>query len=120
MNLGAALVSAFHRAPAGVRGTVKFTRKDGCTASAEAVGAPAKSMQAAVTADQFASSLEIIERHRRLSVLAKGLDFPPRPGMIAEWGVADGGSPQKWNVLSAAPVAADGKTVVLYRVTLKR
>lgn len=119
MRLADAMISAFRRAPQEVRGEVTFISGN-ATTRAEAVGAPAGSSQAALSAEQFKASLEISEKHVRISVLASGLRFRPKPGMIAEWGLKEDGTAQRWNVLSVAPVSPNGRTAVLYRVTLKR
>lgn len=110
MNFDAMTVAAFRRAPAAARGRITFIHKDGRETTADAVGAPAKGADS----DGFKAGLEIEEKHRRLSVMADSLGFLPKPGMLAEWGGV------RWNVLTVVPVAPNGETVILYRVTIAK
>ncbi len=109
-------LAAFRKAPPSLRGRVTFLHKDGRDTTAEAMGVTAKG----AGSDGFAAGIEIQEKHRRLVVMPQGLDFAPRPGMIAEWGRDEQGAPQKWNVLNAVPAKPNGTDVLFYRVTLKR
>jgi hypothetical protein len=110
MNIAALAASALRRAPPSARGPVVFTATDGSTATGTAVGVPAHGSPA----DGFKAQQMIRDKARVLSVLPEGLAFAPLAGMKATWGAVD------YAVLAVSPLAPDGATLALYRVTLSR
>jgi hypothetical protein len=110
MNLTRMAQAAFQRAPRTAQGVVTFETKDGAQTTGRTLGVPAS----ASPADSFRDQQMTRATARTLVVLPTGLAFVPAAGMYADWGG------QRYNVLAVSPLAPNGTTVVVYRVTIQR
>jgi len=107
LDLAAMVRLGFDRGPSG---PVTFRSLAGAETTGRAVGVPER--------EAWRDQQSTRSRGRALAVLPDGLAFAPEAGMTATWGSGPSG-PVTWNVSSCKPLAPDGVTVLLYRVSLE-
>jgi hypothetical protein len=116
--------AAFAAVPAGLKGTVVFTRTVLGTfnpatgtrtgdATETATGVAVMGAARRSFGDTFDENQTIMQRYRTLTVRASGLAFAPAVGQLAVMGG------RTWTVRAVAPVMPDGNAAGLYECSVE-